>query len=297
MSDIEDLNARQDLESRINRDIQLRTQIHMANVARIKAAQDAAAVVEADTIRKRVYLAQGDSWFDYPLTGNGFPFQDTDIIAQLRRFGSNPPTVLNLAHHGDAAIDEMSLPKQERMITALRNKDNWIGGKPDGILFSAGGNDIAGDQFCVFLDFNDGHSPGLNAYRFEKALGLVQACYLAMFALRDRHAPGVQVYGHAYDFPVPNGEHPSCAGPWLKPSLDFNNWSVAQGTKIVKTALTEFRNMLAKLANDPENRFTLIETQGTLKPEDWANELHPGVLGFGKMAKKFYGALTSSADT
>jgi hypothetical protein len=49
--------------------------------------------------------------------------------------------------------DEMSLPKQQRMVQLLEDSSNWLGqGKPDAILFSAGGDDIAGDKLCIFLD-------------------------------------------------------------------------------------------------------------------------------------------------
>jgi len=239
-----------------------------------------------------ILLAQGDSWFDYPLTGNGLPLVDTDVVAQLRRIGPMPPIILNLAHHGDAAVDEMSLPKQERMIAALRDPSNWINGKPDAILFSAGGNDIAGDQFCIFLDFNNGRTPGLNADRFNKALGMVEACYLDLFALRDRIAPGVPIFAHCYDFPIPNGAHPACAGPWLKPSLDFCNWSTADGTAIIHEALIAFRNMLHRLAATPGNLLQVIDTQGTLSALDWANELHPFPAGFAKIAQLFSDALS-----
>src|SRR5262245_10000076 len=136
---------------RIDADIEKRIKVHKANVERLEAARASATATGAKVgARPLVMLAQGDSWFDYPLTGNGFPFVDTDIIAQLRRIGDTPSMILNLAHHGEAATDEMSLPKQERMIAALRDRGNWPDGKPDAILFSAGGNDIAGDQFCIF---------------------------------------------------------------------------------------------------------------------------------------------------
>jgi len=35
-----------------------------------------------------VLLAHEDSWFDHPLTGNGLPLANTDVIAQLQRMGS-----------------------------------------------------------------------------------------------------------------------------------------------------------------------------------------------------------------
>jgi hypothetical protein len=273
---------------RIDADIDKRIKVHKANIARLEASRASAKALGAKvSARPLVMLAQGDSWFDYPLTGNGLPFVDTDVIAQLRRIGDTQPVVLNLAHYGEAATDEMSLPKQERMITVLRDKSNWPDGKPDAILFSAGGNDIAGDQFCIFLDFNDGHAPGLNADRFAKALGMVEACYLDMFAFRDRLAPGVPVVGHCYDFPIPNGAHPACAGPWLKPSLDFCNWPLAQGRQIVHDALAAFRVMLKRLESDSRNNFIMVDTQGVLTPNEWANELHPEPGGFKKFAQKF----------
>jgi hypothetical protein len=286
--------VQEEARQKVDQDISERIQVHKANIARLAAAQQSAHTLGAAVQnRPLVMLAQGDSWFDYPLTGNGLPLVDTDVIAQLRRIGDMPPTILNLAHHGEAAIDEMSLPKQERMITVLRDPSNWISGKPDAILFSAGGNDIAGDQFCIFLDFNDGHSPGLNQDRFGKALGLVEACYLELFTLRDRIAPGVPIFGHCYDFPIPNGAHPACAGPWLKPSLDFCNWPVAQGRQIVHDALAAFRDMQVRLASNAANNFFLVDTQGVLADAEWANELHPQPGGFAKIAQKFADALSA----
>jgi hypothetical protein len=280
---------------KIEQDIQQRIQVHQANIARLEASRTSAKALSAKiSNRPLVMLAQGDSWFDYPLTGNGLPLTDTDVIAQLRRIGDMPPTILNLAHYGEAATTEMSLPKQERMISVLSDPSNWLNGKPDAILISAGGNDIAGEQFCIFLDFNDGHSTGLNQPRFDKALGMVEACYLDLFALRDRIAPGVPIFGHCYDFPIPNGAHPACAGPWLKPSLDFCNWSVAQGTTIARAALSAFHDMLKRLESSPYNRFHVIETQGVLAPSDWANELHPDPAGFQKIAQKFADALSQT---
>jgi hypothetical protein len=280
---------------RIDDDIRKRTQIHQANIARLAASRLGAQTLNVDVHnRPLVMLAQGDSWFDYPLTGNGLPLVDTDVIAQLRLIGAAPPTILNLAHHGDAAVDEMSLPKQERLISALTDPSNWLNGKPDAILFSAGGNDIAGDHFCIFLDYNDGHAAGLNADRFNKALSMVEACYLDLFAVRDRIAPGVPVFSHCYDFPIPNGAHPVCAGPWLKPSLDFCNWSVARGTTIVHEALASFRQMLKRLEGAAGNNFHLVDTQGILAPGEWANELHPYPPGFQKVAQKFADALAQT---
>lgn len=133
---------------------------------------------------------------------------------------------------------------------------------------------------------------GLNAARFQGALDGIEASFRDLFAFRDRYAPGVPIFAHNYDFAIPNGAHPICAGPWLKPSLDYCGWNVQQGTLIVKQALTAFNTMLAVLAAPTaNNNFILVNTQGTLSPADWANELHPYPAGFQQLAGHFVQAL------
>jgi hypothetical protein len=206
--------------------------------------------------------------------------------------GRTNPVILNISHYGDAATDEMSLPKQERMISSLQDPANWMeAGKPDAILFSGGGNDVVGDQFCIYLDYALPGATGLNADRFEKALSAVEASYLDLFAFRNRYAPGVPVIGHCYDFPIPNGIHPVCAGPWLKPSIDYCGGDLVQGTAIARTALSDFKAMLLRLAADGANNFSMVGTQGVLASADWANELHPYPNGFKSIAEKFVAAL------
>jgi hypothetical protein len=288
------VDAREQLRDAINSEIEDRVRAHQNRMARLKAAkQNLAAAAAPAPAQPLALLAHGDSWFDYPLTGNGLPFASTDIIAQLKLMGSINPAILNLSHHGDATTDEMSLPKQQRMIEALQDGDNWFeGGKPDAILFSGGGNDIAGNQFCIFLDYATPGASGLDPQRFEEALGMVRASYRDLFLFRDRYAPGVPIFGHCYDFPIPNGVHPSCAGPWLKPSLEYCGWTkIEDGAAIVRQALSAFRTMLLGLAAEAANDFHLVDTQGVLTSEDWANELHPFPNGFKAIARKFVAAL------
>lgn len=284
---------RQELRDSIKSEIAERTKIHQSKIAALKAAKTRMMAVGAPAApQPLVMLAHGDSWFDYPLDGNGLSLGDTDVIAQLGSMGTTNPVIQNISHHGDATTDEMSWPKQERMIESLQDPDNWMGeGKPDAILFSGGGNDIAGNQFCIFLDFAGAGGNGLNPARFQKALGMVEASYLDLFAFRDRYAPGVPIFGHCYDFPMPNGAHPVCAGPWLQPSLTYSGWNVTQGTAILHQALADFKAMLAGLAGNAANNFTMVDTQGTLAESDWANELHPYPNGFKKIAARFVDAL------
>ena len=287
------LALRQQMRDAIDEEIAKRTKIHQSRMGRLKTSRASLRAAGAPAApMPLVMLAHGDSWFDYPLSGNSLSLRSTDIIAQLEMTGNINPFILNISHYGDATTDEMSWPKQERMIESLQNPANWMDeGKPDAILFSGGGNDIVGDKFCIFVDYAAPGATGLNAGRFDEAIGMVEASYLDLFVFRDQYAPGVPVIGHCYDFPIPNGAHPDCVGPWLKPSLDYCGWNLVQGTAIARTALLDFKALLVELANDPANNFIMVDTQGLLSPADWANELHPYPNGFKTIAAKFVDAL------
>ncbi len=252
-----------------------------------------------------VMLAHGDSWFDYPLDGNGITLNGrTDIIQHLDPNSTNDTSTLavrtapagrtfiihNVSHWGDATTDELSLQGQTYMRTELENF--WSGRKPDALLFSGGGNDIAAtDQFCMYLDYAPppAGSTGLNQERFAGALAKVEASYKTLFAFRDKFMPGVPVFAHCYDFPIPNNIGAPCnIGPWLYPSLKYCGYpDLDAGKAIVKRALTLFKAKLSQLAAIPSNNFFLIDTQGILTDAEWGNELHPTSDGFGKIAAKF----------
>jgi hypothetical protein len=244
-----------------------------------------------------VILAHGDSWFDYPADGNTPTPFETDIIAHLRTLGNPPPIILNISHWGDATTDEMSRLQQDRLIDALSNSANWMeAGKPDAILFSGGGNDIAGDRFCIFLNFYKPKEKELNKERFDDALEMIKASYLDLLAFRDNYAADVPIFGHCYDFPIPDGRAvcPGVIGPWLRPSFEHCGWyNTDANTKAMQNALEEFQLTLQPIADNQKNKFRLVPTQNVLQKSDWANELHPHPDGFKRLAQKFLKELQS----
>jgi hypothetical protein len=273
------------LRESIERDIAARIEAHQREVARIRLS------VRRGGPSPLMLLAHGDSWFNYPLNGNSFSLSDTDIVAHLTKMGSPPPKILNISHYGDATTDEMGLHKQERLIAALRNPKNWLTGKPDAILFSGGGNDIAGDPFCIYLNYKDSNTPGLDRDRFAGRLASIRSSYLDLFLFRTRYADKVPIFGHCYDFARPMQPHPPCVGPWISPSLTFTGWSTEEGAQIIHDALELFKGMVDELERSRQYDFTVVQTQNTLAKSDWANELHPHPPGFKKLAEKFLDAL------
>ena len=120
------------------------------------------------------FLAIGNSWFEYPLDGNGPSFDNTAIVAQaqLGSMGSPPPHILNQALHGQATTAMLSYQSQETLISLLQDKEQWLNqdtGLPDGIFVSGGGDDLVGDQLAIYLDYGGG---GLNAIRIPRSTQL-----------------------------------------------------------------------------------------------------------------------------
>ena len=233
-------------------------------------------------------IADGDSWFDYPkllMTGGG-------LITHLEEISGLEIT--NFAHAGDSTLEALGLTKSQRLERYLTGADI--------LFFSCGGDDIAGDQFCLWLNQNDGSNDTSNAVcwpRLNAVLKLVIANYQDLFALRDRLAPNCLIVTHDYDFPVANRMGVGVLGfigPWLKPSLDYCGWhDVNQQVEIVQSVMRAFASELMILSRS--NRLHLhVHTQGTLGLDDWDNEIHANGAGWDKLAQVINAALLPYLD-
>jgi hypothetical protein len=299
-------------------EIERRTTAHDLEVRRNKIGnRRRSAGGKAPRATRLDFLAIGDSWFDYPLNNYGFLSSNQDIIGevgtQLQSMGNPHPMILSHALFGSLSTAMLTYERQEQILSALTdpNTTQWNNGvTADGILVSAGGNDVVGDSFAIYLDYKVG---GLDNDRFQGILASVRASYLDLFELRDIAAAEVgidpkriPIFGHCYDYAIPNGQAAGkpipLAGPWLWPSLNFAGYDYDEGLTIVRQAIDAFKQMLQDLANDTihppgkTNNFILIDTTKTLKrdktrPNGWANELHPYTEGFTLLAAKFLAAL------
>ena len=256
-------------------------------IARHKLAVQAIRPLAAGASRPLNLFADGDSWFEYPLPG----YSPKDVIVSLRDAGKPRPLILNLAHHGDLASDMLGVSQRTRMEKNLADPEN---GTFDAILFSGGGNDVVGDQFCLWLrDHAPDASPAeaINATRLAAVLGVVRSAYEDLIAVRDKVAPRCALFVHAYDFAIPTGIGVCGIGPWLKPSLDYRGWKAhPAAARIVKEVLVQFRDRLQSLASAHRD-VIVVPTQGTLAADDWSNELHPTPKGFDKIAAVFRNSL------
>jgi hypothetical protein len=239
-------------------------------------------------------LAEGDSWFEYPLPvthGDG-------VIYQLEKLLGYP--IANMAHHGLEVEQMMGLSLRQEIIARLSDQRVRF----DALLFSGGGNDIVGDQFCIWLKDSPPVVPApqmLDLKAVNSALAILEAEFRELVDIRDQYSADTVIFVHAYDFPPITGKGVCGEGPWLKPSLDYayKHLGVANPNPndefvVVKTLLEMFGAMLQRVAADSVRKnFIVVPTQGTLNANasDWQNEIHPSSTGFVKIAEKFQASL------
>lgn len=225
--------------------------------------------------------AEGDSWFAFPRilgTGGGIVDHLEDMLGQ---------PITNMAHAGDEtramlSLTDDQLPRLEREL-----KDC------DVLLFSGGGNDIAGEQLVTVLNDNtDGDVlKAINWDRLRASLAMTRAMYDDLFELRDSTNPNCIIITHEYDVPVPDGKAITLPlvpafifkrGPWLKPSLEWCGWRLpVNHEKIIHMILHEFAVMMRTLN---KRNHIHCKTQGVLSRSDWHDEMHPNRAGFKKLA-------------
>ena len=232
-------------------------------------------------------LAEGDSWFDYPV-----PLFGGGIIPRLENRIGVP--ILNLAKAGDEV--RYMLGVKERLLLAEHLTEGCPAGGPwDVLLFSGGGNDIVDNPMALWIKTWDAAlapPDHIHAARFSSALDLVSAGYEDLIALRDELSPTTHLVFHDYDFSIPDGRGVCFMGPWLKPTFDLRGFPTqAAAFAVVKAMLQQFTARLTALAG--QARVTVLHGQGTLTPQksSWHNELHPSRDGFNLFADKFHAKL------
>jgi hypothetical protein len=150
--------------------------------------------------------------------------------------------------------------------------------KFDALLFSGGGNDIVGDQFCIGL--KDAPPPVLpadmiNTNALSAALAILEAEFRELIDIRNQYSRDTVLFVPVYDFPPITGRGVCGEGPWLKPSLDYAykhlgipNPSPDDEFLVVKIVLEMFAAMLKRIEADPKvQKFVVVPTQGTLSPD------------------------------
>ena len=247
-----------------------------------------------------VLVAEGDSWFDYPLN---------DILRLLE--DHHGYDVESVAHKGDR-VEEMAyglgqLEEFTRRIEKLLRR-NVI---PKAILLSGGGNDIAGSEFGMLINHARSPIAGLSEKILNGVISeRIQIAYTAILSAitqlcEQRLNRNIPILIHGYDYPVPDGRGfmggwGPLPGPWLEPGFREKGYDeIKVRITLAKQLIDRFNSMLQSIAGIPDfSHVTYINLRNTLSigndyKKDWANELHPTPEGFERVTNRFAEKLAS----
>lgn len=228
-------------------------------------------------------LAIGDSWFWYPINNLANPLYK--ILNRDRKH-----VMLVRGANGAEAIEYESGPIRSQIEWDLRKRGGY-GKYIEAVFLSGGGNDLAGkDDFVkVILDDCSGATTPEECLRRGQPARLfntVQKALLGVVGLVQKNIPGTPVFVHGYDYANPNGVGFLGLGQWLQYPMLQCGVPRKLHQPLVNLIIDEFWNSLQR-SQAQAPTLHLIDQRGTLKPDDWANELHPTVSAFNSVAKRW----------
>ena len=240
----------------------------------------------ANAIRSAHHICFGDSWFMHP-RANLTPTLDNIHAME---------DILVLAEGGLEASDMVDPNQRYLDMFTQCLKDS--AGTLQRVYLSAGGNDFAGwDDFAKILkqDCSTCTTPAdcfdLNA--LQDLFDQISEDLGTLIALVEAHAPNAEVRLHNYDYAIPNGVKLIGEGKWLKVPMDKqrvpNDGNLARGgfrREVVATLIDTFGHWQQDLAARHTN-VVFTRTAGTLKDDQWVDELHANSGGYKRLAKKF----------
>jgi hypothetical protein len=283
------------------------------------------------TNSNKVILAEGDSWFNYPIIL-------TDIIDRISM--EKDFAVYSLASGGDWLLN---------MLTARHYVEELSILHPDVFLISGGGNDLVGSSRlaavidpdkCKEFDKNEwaqqliakantGHvdfdpkafNDGI-CYLSKDFFALLMFFHLQYFYLIDRirqsdKFPGIQIITQGYDYPIPSYAKGKLSfqhwyvpfirsflghGSWLKTPLQMRGvlkQDVQQN--ILYAMIYLFNEMMIEIGNlFAQTGYASvfhIDSRQSVSNNGWTDELHPKPIHFMNTGKVFVDCIRGKPST
>jgi hypothetical protein len=274
-------------------------------------AKAPAAAVGVPAHRTFTLVAQGDSWFNYWIGKDILHWLDHDYGHRIFNIAVAGST-LNDEVYGPVPsdfLDFRQIDAPSRLLELVHYLDQH---SPDALLLSAGGNDVAGDEFFSFVNnaksgltpLNSGVLSAVISPTFEKA-------YRDMIDAALATSPNLKIFTHGYDYPWPDGRGvlwlKGAIGPWFDKTFNEKNFPNTSFSElktrhdIVMQFVDALNQMLKSLEAAYPGRVFHIDLRGTLKSntattyrDDWANELHPTDVGFKALTVLFNNSLQAN---
>jgi lysophospholipase L1-like esterase len=239
--------------------------------------------------RGPIIVAEGDSWFCYPVEFILTPWDSpTDVIKHLQRdyavLSCGIPGALARQYRSqfDVVVDGQRTGLAVELETF----------QPDVLLLSGGGNDLLGDLGAYLPE---GNLP-LERYLAGDFRDIVRQVIADLEWVADKSVSKVvrtdlAVIFNGYDEGVPGGGK---GGGWLKPPMDRLGIPAEKQQPLVNLMIARFNAALCDLVErlhkrhkGRRERFAVAETWGKTGRSRWYNEIHPNSDGFRDVADAF----------
>lgn len=214
-------------------------------------------------------LAEGDSWFQYPIKLH-------DVIDHLA--DKEEMAVRCFSAAGDILSNMVAKPQ---FLDALTTE------KPHVLLISGGGNDLVDGKGLRLLlrSYQQGRPAKdyLNS-AYDAFKKRITRNYSDLFKMTRAESKSVIILCHGYDYAIPN------RGPWLgRPMEEIGITDKSLQFEIMKLIVTDINKLIEKVCNDSgDSKIHYVDMRGAVPADGWHDEFHPTSNYYGHVADRFY---------
>ena len=253
----------------------------------------------SDYPKDLIIVAEGDSWFDYPLRKDVLDFLTEKGFA-IKRFSKYGDTLENMVYGSDYKKDKKTGIVNHMGPVSLQEVHNAVKEfKPAIFLFSAGGNDIVGTEISAYL--NHKHSKPadlLNRPIFEERLVQMSASIETYIKQIHKIHKKCHILMDGYAYPKVNDIgykllKINLIGPWIFPNMCKKAITEKKDhNRIVRELVDGFNEVLSNLANK-YHYFHHIDIRDKFPDDkDWHNEIHLNTKAYKALASVYSGKIS-----
>lgn len=232
-------------------------------------------------------VAEGDSWFDFLPGTDLIDCLESQEGFRIENFARAGDTLENMifgsrVNGSGIAVD----PPINRVLEQVATV------KPRVLLFSGGGNDVAGDEFATYLNHADSGLPVLREQVADQMIATFGRYIEKLLDKVGAHSQKTRVLMHGYGHALPSGRGAGIfgiafAGPWMLPALlQKGVRDGGERREVVRSLIDRYNTMLQGLEARSAGRLLYVDLRNEIADDDWRDELHLKNSAFRRCAHK-----------